>query len=453
MSSRFPPVRSSAFSPTPRRNGLWLLLIGGMIFSPHPASPTPAEAQEAPAAGNGEGADEAPEAGVPWRRRRRRGVRPSRRAMQLVSIADWPSEPASPPRDRIDPERFARALRTLCGWMPPQRPARWTGYILEHAAAFDVDPFLLAALAHRMGRCNADSEHVEGLGLTAIPRTMYGDYIRRGTYEYQVQVDGAWQPRTLTIDRFPFSEHQLRRAEPNFYFAAAIMQVWRTQADSLAAALHHAPHRHWISHFVWGDRIRNNRAEDRILTDRRRMLEYYGAVESPAPIHRDGIAWGPPLDGTPRVLSSWIGAERDEGARRHRGVDVESVLGEPVRAVADGRVNFAGVDFPGHRNSVSMSPQEIEAVPRDELGAGGRYVCVLHHTDEGAWRRSCYMHLEDVSVRHGQEVRRGDLLGTVGRTGMRRSAPHLHLELHGPDGLGDASVTLAGFLIGHRPED
>ncbi len=61
------------------------------------------------------------------------------------------------------------------------------------------------------------------------------------------------------------------------------------------------------------------------------------------------------------------------------------------------------------------------------------------------------MHLEDVQVRHGQEVTRGEAIGTVGRTGMLRSAPHLHLELHGPDGLMDASVELAGFLIGHRP--
>jgi len=105
-----------------------------------------------------------------------------------------------------------------------------------------------------------------------------------------------------------------------------------------------------------------------------------------------------------------------------------------------------------------MSPEEIEEVPRDDLGAGGRYVCILHHPagegeDTPHWLRSCYMHLEDVEVRHGQEVRRGERIGTVGRTGMRRSAPHLHLELHGPDGLMDASEVLAGFLIGHPPED
>ncbi|MCA9616347.1 MAG: M23 family metallopeptidase, partial [Myxococcales bacterium] len=104
--------------------------------------------------------------------------------------------------------------------------------------------------------------------------------------------------------------------------------------------------------------------------------------------------------------------------RSHRGIDVESVLGEPVRAVADGRVNFAGVDLPGSRNNENMTPAQIEQVPRQSLGNGGRYVCILHHpTGEGAmaWVRSCYMHLEDVEVQWGQEVRRGDRIGTVGR--------------------------------------
>lgn len=394
--------------------------------------------------------------GVPWYRRRRPGIRPSLRSMQLVTPEDWPTEPASP--EEIDPERFATALRKLCGWMPRTRPARWTGYILEHAATFDIDPFLLAALAHRMGRCNPTDEHMGGLGLTAIPRRMYADFLRRGAYTYQVLEGEEWVERTLSVDRFPFSEHQLRRPEPNLYFAAAILNVWREQHDSLAGAYEQVEHRHWVSHFVWGDRIRNNRAEDRILTDRRRILEYYGAVETPEPLVRSGMEWGPPLDGSPRVISSWIGAARDDGQRRHRGVDVESVLGEPVRAIADGRVNFCGVDLPGHRSNAAMTPSEIEEVPRDELGAGGRYICILHHPtpedgEEGSWLRSCYMHLEGVEVRHGTEVHRGDLIGTVGRTGMRRSAPHLHLELHGPEGLMDASEMLRGFIIGHPPAD
>lgn len=394
---------------------------------------------------------------APWRRRRRPGITINYRARDIVRPEDWPAEPRSP--NDVDPDRFARALRQLCGWMPPDRPGTYTSYILGHAESFDVDPFLLAALSHRMGRCRPDAEGMGGLGLTLIDSRMYWSDLRRGTYTYQVRdPEGEWMQRSMTLDRFPFSGPRLQRPEENLYFAAGLLSAWKEQHHSIDTSFEQEPHRHYVSHFVWGDRVRTDRSEDRILTDRRRMLQYYGALGDPPVLERLGERWGPPLDGQPRVISSWIGAERDGGERSHRGIDVESVLGEPVRAVADGRVNFAGVDLPGHRNSERMSPEEIEEVPRNDLGAGGRYVCILHHPPSEAegtpdWLRSCYMHLEDVEVRHGQEVRRGDLIGTVGRTGMRRSAPHLHLELHGPDGLMDASEVLAGFLIGTQPDD
>lgn len=397
-------------------------------------------------------------ADAPWRRRRRGDSTPNRRAAQLVTIDDFSDEPESPPTEEIDEARFASALRTLCGWMPPTRPERWTGYLLSAAREFEVDPFLLAALSFRMGRCRHDAEPLNGFGLTGISRDMYAGNIRRGVLSYQISRSAGWEERTLDVSRFPFSGPQLLRPEPNFYFAAAILRMWEDQCATADEHFEQVPHRHYVSHFIWGDRVRSHRGEDRVLVDRRRMLTYYGAIDPPEAIEVDGIRWVSPLDGAPRVISSWLGAERDDGARSHRGIDVESALGEPVRAVARGRVNFAGVDLPGHRNSESMRRSEIEAVPRDELGAGGRYVCVLHRTapnDEGeqSWRRSCYMHLEDVLVDHGDEVEAGDIIGTVGRTGMRRSAPHLHLELHGPDGLGDASQTLSAFLIGRPPED
>jgi len=58
------------------------------------------------------------------------------------------------------------------------------------------------------------------------------------------------------------------------------------------------------------------------------------------------------------------------------------------------------------------------------------------------------MHLETVAVAYGARVKRGDLIGTVGRTGMLRSAPHLHLEMLGPEGLYDPAEILRGHLIG-----
>ena len=377
----------------------------------------------------------------------------NRRAAELATPTDFSAEPRTP--SDVDSERFSAALRELCGWMPPERPAQYAGYILEAARAFDEDPFLLAALAFRMGRCRADATGLgDGLGLTLIDSRMHWDYLRRGRYTYWVRgAGGAWQERTLTMDRYPFNEIQLRRPQANLYFAAGILRVYREQMADLRAAYEQPAYRHHVSHFIWGDRVRSSRGEDRVLLDRRRQLQYYGAHRNAPGFSAHGVTWVPPLDGTPRIVSSFIGADRDEGARFHRGVDIESVLGEPVRAVAAGRVNFSGVDLPGSRSSESMRPSATNAFDREEMGAGGRYVCILHRPDDAPWLRTCYMHLDTVTVSHGDDVSAGQQIGTVGRTGMRRSAPHLHLELHGPDGLMDAHVLLERFLIANRPTD
>ena len=54
----------------------------------------------------------------------------------------------------------------------------------------------------------------------------------------------------------------------------------------------------------------------------------------------------------PRVISSKPGADRDRGLRMHRGVDVDAAMHEPVLAMADGVVSFAGVDLPGRGSAV-----------------------------------------------------------------------------------------------------
>ena len=390
----------------------------------------------------------------PWRARRRPGMRVNRIARSRVRIADWPREPATP--GRIDRARFAEALRELCRWVRPGRSARYAGWVLDDAAAFEVDPFLIGALMWREGRCRARAENGErgsGLGLTLIHREMYAERLRRGAHRYRVQVDGRWVERVQRLDRFPFAGPRLLQPEANLYFTAALLAAWRDQHETVDRSFAQQPHRHYVSHWIWGDRVRSDRQEDRILTDRRRLLEYYGERPSRT-IEWGGVTFGCPLDGCPRVISSWIGSEREDGARHHRGVDVESLPGEPVRAVADGLVTFAGVDLPGAQTNRQVVGQEaFDAIPRASLAAGGRYVCVRHRR-EGHERsvRSCYMHLQEVRVRYGQRVTRGEQIGTVGRTGMRRSAAHLHLELH-TERLEDPSEILYGLLLGRRESD
>ncbi|MDQ3031876.1 MAG: M23 family metallopeptidase [Myxococcota bacterium] len=394
--------------------------------------------------------------GRPWRARRRPGLRPNLILTERVVAGDWPAEPRTP--RTIEPAAFARALHEICGYMPPDRDERWAGWILQYAAEFEVDAFLIAALVYRQSRCLPDAENVDGpgLGLTQIHREMYAEQLRRGVLRWRVLEGGAWVDRERTVDRFPFAGPRLALAEPNIYFAAALLAMWRDQHETLDQEFEQAEHRHWVSHFVWGDAVRSDWEEERVMADRRRLLEYYGARRAMAPIQHAGLELGCPLDGCPRVVLSWLGAEREGGARAHRGIDVDSLPGEPVRAIADGFVYFAGVDLPGHRSHVQVASAEgYDAHPRRELGAGGRYACVRHgraETDESSLR-SCYMHLETVEVAYGQRVTRGQRIGTVGRTGMQRSAAHLHLEMHTGERLEDASEVLRGLLIGRRPAD
>src|SRR5690606_23376053 len=146
--------------------------------------------------------------------------------------------------------------------------------------------------------------------------------------------------------------------------------------------------------YFWGDQVRSHREEDWVLVERRRLLEYYGALTPRSPIKWRGFELGCPLDGCPRLVTSTLGDPRANGARLHKGNDFESTIGEPVRAIADGTVVFAGVDLPG-RGSASRIPIWAQRnVDPGEMGAGGLYVCIDHGTsDEGADLVSCYMHL------------------------------------------------------------
>ncbi len=96
------------------------------------------------------------------------------------------------------------------------------------------------------------------------------------------------------------------------------------------------------------------------------------------------------------------------GDRRmpHAAVDIRLPEGTPVRAIADGRVAFAGEQF-----------------------FGGRSVVI----DHGGGVFSVYYHLKEFFVAEGQEISRGDRIGSVGATG-RATGPHLHFGVRVPGG-------------------
>lgn len=87
--------------------------------------------------------------------------------------------------------------------------------------------------------------------------------------------------------------------------------------------------------------------------------------------------------------------------RTHTGVDITAPKGTPVYATADGTVT-------------SESP-----------GGGYGLTIVINH---GYTYKTLYAHLSKKAVKPGQKVKRGQVIGYVGSTGMSTGA-HLHYEV------------------------
>ncbi len=104
------------------------------------------------------------------------------------------------------------------------------------------------------------------------------------------------------------------------------------------------------------------------------------------------------------ILTSGFGYRADpmtHGRGNHQGIDIAAAYGLPVHASGDGLVLQAS-----------------------EQGGLGRAVFLFH----GYGLTSRYGHLSAVTVRPGQRVKRGDVIGRVGNTG-RSTGPHLHYEV------------------------
>lgn len=105
------------------------------------------------------------------------------------------------------------------------------------------------------------------------------------------------------------------------------------------------------------------------------------------------------------IFTSGYGYREDPVTGRkafHRGIDLSAPAGNEVRATADGIVAQAG-----------------------KLGGFGRAVFLAH----GFGYSTRYGHLSEIAVEPGQRVKRGDVLGRVGRSG-RATGYHVHYEVH-----------------------
>jgi hypothetical protein len=376
---------------------------------------------------------------LPAHELRRLGLRP--RARALTDLSRWPAEPPSPPH--VDAERLSWALTELC---PPGTATAQLGHIAQHIVAaartFGVDPLLLGALAYHQSGCDVTARSNWGTGLTMINRGLLPSGLSSGVLAYRVPGEAG---RSVSLPFRPplaLASGALLDPATNLYTAAALLRMWEDQCRAIDAPFQSNPHRHHVSHFVWGDRVRGAGPEDGVLIARRRLIQYYGNAPPPAFAEIDAVSLGSPLDGPPRIVTSGLGEARAHGKRSHQGVDFQARYGEPVRAVADGVVTRAGTDL-SDGSLLDLSPERAALVRTRHMGARGLFVEITHKGDY----RSVYAHLATYVRERGELVKRGDLIGYVGLTGVQQSDPHLHLGLFGPAGVLDPLRVFAPCLF------
>jgi len=237
----------------------------------------------------------------------------------------------------------------------------------------------------------------------------------------------------LPFARADLTRERLLDPAHNLRVGVALLAMWQDSHVAIDAAIGSTPHRTAVAHLMWGDRVWGATAEDRVLVARRRLLDAYAGAQAPVATSYLGLAIVSPLEGGVRLGTSGPGADRDNGKREHRGVDIDASVGEPVRAVADGVVQFSGADMPGQLAARDLSPRQLRRWRSHTMGPGGFFVRIVH--DDGV--RTGYFHLHTYNVVAGQVVKAGQVIGMVGLTGVKSSASHLHFEVHQDGELGD----------------
>lgn len=126
---------------------------------------------------------------------------------------------------------------------------------------------------------------------------------------------------------------------------------------------------------------------------------------APAPSPRSG---GGPIGEGPFVLEWPVDAAhltqkyRPPRNRKHQGIDLAGRMNTPILAAHDGIVVYAGRGFKGYGRMILVEYNHIWA--------------------------TLYAHLNRYKVKTGTWVKRGQLIGLMGRSG-RVSGVHLHFEL------------------------
>jgi len=166
--------------------------------------------------------------------------------------------------------------------------------------------------------------------------------------------------------------------------------------------------------------LRNLRGEPGLVMDVSQQLDHISNkaqiqsnslenVYEEAVINQNFLACKPSINpispADPTWLTSSYGFRKDPFTHRrtaHHGIDIAGRTGTDIHATGDGTVVLARMARYGYGREVKV--------------------------DHGYGYVTIYGHLEDILVKKGQKVKRGEVIGTLGNTG-RSTGPHLHYEV------------------------
>jgi murein DD-endopeptidase MepM/ murein hydrolase activator NlpD len=135
---------------------------------------------------------------------------------------------------------------------------------------------------------------------------------------------------------------------------------------------------------------------DEVYDLARNKTEMMASIPAIQPLRNDDM----------RRISSHYGVRLDpfyKVYKFHQGVDFSAPTGTPVYATGNGRVVRVEKNYFGYGNTIEI--------------------------DHGFGYKTVYGHLSAFSVKRGEQVKRGQLIGKVGNTG-KSTSPHLHYEVH-----------------------
>ena len=102
-----------------------------------------------------------------------------------------------------------------------------------------------------------------------------------------------------------------------------------------------------------------------------------------------------------------------ENSGSHPGIDIKLPIGTPIFSIANGIVSTAKEDATG----------------------AGKHIVIVHagvpdpkNPEKKITINSIYEHLSEIKVKNGEEVKKGQIIGLSGASGMA-TAPHLHFQI------------------------